>query len=100
AVARVPVTELLERLGNAPVHAGAPGHPEVLVERVLDESVHERERPRATRAFRDERRGLRLLEQVEQVVLVLAERLAQQGEVEVAADDRRRGECACGIASE
>ena len=65
------------------------------MERFTRQSVHERVQPLGGGLFDDARRH-RLVEQVEQVVLVVAGDLDEEVEVELAPDDRRGAERAAG----
>ena len=71
---------------------GAAGAPEILIQRVLDEPMGEREALRSLRALLQERRRDRLIQQVEQPLLGELEHREQQLEVELAADDRSRAQ--------
>ena len=67
----VVAAEVLERLRHAPVEARPPGHPQDVVERVVDQVVDEGERSRPARALLHEQRLGRAVEHVDQAVLVV-----------------------------
>jgi hypothetical protein len=102
AEARVVVlpVEVLEGLAHGLVYTGPPVHGHVLVQGVLDESVREAVAPRSPRQVGDHCRTLRLLKEIDQVVLVHTGRLREQVEVEVPADHRRRREHLGGVVPE
>src|SRR5205807_10155787 len=95
ACPRLRPQELLECLPDAAMKAGAPGTTEVVVERVIDQRVGEREAARDGRGLNEH--GSRhcffeQLEQLEQLVLGAFADMEEKLCVEVATDHRSGGE--------
>ena len=88
---------LLERFCDPLVQPGATGTPEILIQRVLDERMGEREALGSLGALLQQRRRDRLIEQVEQPRLGKLEHREQQIEIEVTADDRGGAERRAGV---
>src|SRR5947209_11649566 len=92
ARARACTKQALESLADAAMQPRPTRGSEPFVERVVDERVSERKAPRdAARLVQHRRRGRRL-EQLEQVVLVLAGHGREQVELELRVDHRGRRE--------
>ena len=90
-------TLLLERLCDPLMQSGATGTPEILIQRVLDERMGEREALGSLGALRQQRRRDRLIEQVEQPRLGKLEHREQQIKIEVTADNRGGAERRAGV---
>ena len=68
-LARLISALLLERFGHTLVKPRAAGTPEILIERVLDKCVGEREAIGSPSAFLQQRRRNTIIEQIEQLPL-------------------------------
>ncbi len=86
-LARIIPALLLERFGDPPVKPSAARRPEILIQRVLDERVGERETTGALSVLLKQRCAHALVEQVEQPRFGDIDRGEQQLEVKVTADD-------------
>ena len=98
--ARIVTAYFLEGLCDALVNSRSSCPPESLVERVRDERVREREASRHIRRLHQHGRRDRLVEEVEQLVLLLVDHTSKEVDVEVPSDHRRHGERLGGISAE
>ena len=82
----------LERLGDVAVEPPPSSGRQVVVERVLDECVHERVAIGATGGLRYDGGLLSQIEEVEEIVLAGLGHLGEEADVEIPADRRGGGE--------
>ena len=89
--------QVLERLADPAVEPRTPGGVELLVERLADESMGEAVAPADARHLRDDARGERLLEQLEEPLPGKLGHPRQHLDLEFAAHHRRGGEHAIAL---